>query len=416
MRPMSCTTKRKSVGHLLLGIWCAILGALLVHSPLQAQTVSLLPMMGTQGADATVEISQMVRLTNHARAQRGLYPYLLNPVLSQAAQSHVNDMIASGRLGHVGSDGSRAPARVRRAGFAASIVSENWVYSRTMQKAFSWWMADRPHFENLMSRRFKEIGVGMAPHPSGWGQVWVMVFATSADGSTAPEAEMVTDGAEAAPAADAAATETPDASATYVVQPGDTLEAIGRRLGIAWTLIAQLNDIKDPTRLQVGQVLDIPGAAPAPAAEPSPAAPPSEAPAPEQPPAEPPAAEQPAAAPPAPAPAAPDAAAPTTYAVQAGDALASIAARFGLSWQTLAQWNGLTGKSILQVGQVLRLTAPTQPAVASNASAPAVYRVRSGDSLSTIAARFGLTWQTLAQINGLDRTSVLRVGQTLRLR
>jgi LysM repeat protein/uncharacterized protein YkwD len=410
---MSCTTKRKSVGHLLLSIGCAILGALLVHSPLQAQTVSLLPMAGTQAADVTVEISQMVRLTNHARAQRGLYPYLLNPVLSQVAQSHVNDMIASGRLGHVGSDGSRAPARVRRAGFVASIVSENWVYSRTMQKAFSWWMADRPHFENLMSPRFKEIGVGMASHPSGWGQVWVMVFATSADGSTAPEAAMLTDGAEAALAADAATTETPDASATYVVQPGDTLEAIGRRLGIAWTLIAQLNDIKDPTRLQVGQVLDIPGAVPTPAAEPSPSAPPNEAPAPDQPPAEPPAAEQPALAPPAPAPAA---SAPTTYVVQAGDALASIAARFGLNWQTLAQWNGLSGKSILQVGQVLRLTSPTQPAVASNAPAPAVYRVRSGDSLSAIATRFGLTWQTLARINGLDRTSVLQVGQTLRLR
>ena len=272
-------------------------------------------------------------------------------------------------------------------------------------------MGDPPHFANLMSRRFKEIGVGMAPHPSGWGQVWVMVFAASADGSTAPEAEMLTDGAEAAPAAEAATSETPDASATYVVQPGDTLEAIGRRLGIAWTLIAQLNDIKDPTRLQVGQVLDIPGAVAAPTAEPSPAAPPNEAPAPEQPPVEPPAAEQPAAA-----PAAPAASAPTTYAVQAGDALASIAARVGLNWQTLAQWNGLSGKSILQVGQVLRLTAPTQPAVAANTPAPAVYRVRSGDSLSSIAARFGLTWQTLAQINGLDRTSVLRVGQTLRLR
>ncbi len=414
MRPMSCTTKRKSVGHLLLGIWCAILGALLVHSPLQAQTVSLLPMTGTQAADVTVEISQMVRLTNHARAQRGLYPYLLNPVLSQAAQSHVNDMIASGRLGHVGSDGSRAPARVRRAGFVASIVSENWVYSRTMQKAFSWWMADPPHFENLMSRRFKEIGVGMAPHPSGWGQVWVMVFATSADGSTAPEATMLTDDAAAAPANDAVTTDTPDASATYVVQPGDTLEAIGRRLGIPWARIAQLNDIKDPTRLQVGQVLDIPGAAPAPAAAPSPAAPP------DQPPAEPPAVDQPAATPqaepPAPAAAAPVASAPTTYAVQSGDALASIAARFGLDWQTLAQWNGLTGKSILQVGQVLRLTASTQPAAAPNASGSTVYRVRAGDSLSSIATRFGLTWQTLAQINGLDRTSVLRVGQTLRLR
>ena len=369
MRLMSCTTKRKSVGHLLLGIWCAILGALLVPSPSQAFTVSLLPASGARVAETTAEIVQMVRLTNHARAQRGLYPYLLNPVLSQVAQSHVNDIIASGRLGHVGSDGSRAPERVRRAGFAASLVSENWIYGRTMQKAFSWWMADRPHFENLMSRRFKEIGVGMAPHPSGWGQVWVMVFAASADGNPAPDAELLADGAETAPSGDTATAETPDTGATYVVQPGDTLEAIGRRLGIPWARIAQLNDIKDPTRLQVGQVLDIPGAAtPAPTADTSPAVPPVEAPAPDQPPAAPPA-DLPATAPPADLPAAAPTASvssvPATYKVQAGDALASIAARFGLTWQALAAWNGLTGKSILQIGQVLlsliHISEPTRP-------------------------------------------------------
>lgn len=430
MRLMSCTTKRQSVGRLFVSIGCAILCALLIPLPSHAKTASWLPMSGVKQAETTAEINQMVRLTNQARAKRGLTPYLLNPVLSQVAQSHVNDIIASGRLGHVGSDGSRAPERVRRAGYVAAVVSENWVYSRTMQKAFSWWMSDPPHFQNLMSRRFKEIGVGMATHPSGWGEVWVMVFATNADGSTAADAELLTGEAETVPAAETAPAETPNPEATYVVQAGDTLEAIGRRLNIPWQRIAQLNDIKDPTRLQIGQVLDIPGAAPAAPPAPDPAA---ASPAPD--PAVAPPAPDPAAAPPAPDPAAapsaneadqpaapppaapaPVAAAPTTYTVQAGDALASIAARVGLTWQTLAEWNGLTGKSILQVGQVLRLTRPAQPTSAPKTSAPASYRVRAGDSLSTIATRFGLTWQTLAQLNGLQRTSVLRVGQTLRLR
>lgn len=421
MRLMSCTTKRQSVGRLFVSIGCALLCALLIPLPSHAKTASWLPMSGVKQAETTAEINQMVRLTNQARAQRGLTPYLLNPVLSQVAQSHVNDIIASGRLGHVGSDGSRAPERVRRAGYVAAVVSENWVYSRTMQKAFSWWMSDPPHFQNLMSRRFKEIGVGMATHPSGWGEVWVMVFATNADGSTAADAELLTGEAETVPAAETAPAETPNPEATYVVQAGDTLEAIGRRLNIPWQRIAQLNDIKDPTRLQIGQVLDIPGAAPAapPAADPAAAPPapdPAAAPPAADPPPPPPAneADQPAAPPPA-APA-PVAAAPTTYTVQAGDALASIAARVGLTWQTLAEWNGLTGKSILQVGQVLRLTRPAQPTSAPKTSAPASYRVRAGDSLSTIATRFGLTWQTLAQLNGLERTSILRVGQTLRLR
>lgn len=41
------------------------------------------------------------------------------------------------------------------------------------------------------------------------------------------------------------------------------------------------------------------------------------------------------------------------------------------------------------------------------------YRVQSGDTLSTIAAQFGITWQELAAANGLDSRSVLRIGQEL---
>lgn len=46
-------------------------------------------------------------------------------------------------------------------------------------------------------------------------------------------------------------------------------------------------------------------------------------------------------------------------------------------------------------------------------AAGATYRVQSGDTLSTIAAKFGIAWETLAAANGLNSRSVLRIGQEL---
>lgn len=383
-------------------LWLIIIIALL--TPLTAQAQESTP--------APTPSERMVLLTNQARSQRGLPPFLLNPLLSQVAQAHVADITASGHLGHVGSDGSRADERVRRAGYQAAAVGENWVFSRTLEKGFAWWMADPPHFDNLMHRRYTEIGVGMAPYGDGWGEVWVMVFAVSLDGSTAPDAVLVTGPAPATAVATGVEL-TPAPRANYIVQSGDTLEAIGRRFGVPWVRIAQVNGISDPTRLQVGQALEIPTATvePAPGASPEPtsaAPPPAETP---QQAAAPEAQATPAAAP---TPAAPSVR-PLTYIVQSGDTLWKIADRFGLTWQTLAGWNGLTGQSVLRPGQALRLTAAARLSD-TPAAAPAIYRVRRGDSLASIGARFGINWQRLAQINGLQRTSILRVGQTLRLR
>jgi hypothetical protein len=46
----------------------------------------------------------------------------------------------------------------------------------------------------------------------------------------------------------------------------------------------------------------------------------------------------------------------------------------------------------------------------------AVYKVRAGDSLWTIARRFGTTIAELAAINGLDSPDLLRIGQEIKLR
>ncbi len=57
-------------------------------------------------------------------------------------------------------------------------------------------------------------------------------------------------------------TTTTAASATYTVQPGDTLTEIGRRFGTSVEALVEANDIENPDVLEVGQVLEVPGAPP----------------------------------------------------------------------------------------------------------------------------------------------------------
>jgi LysM repeat protein len=105
-----------------------------------------------------------------------------------------------------------------------------------------------------------------------------------------------------------------------------------------------------------------------------------------------------------------------TYKVKSGDTLSSIAAQFGIAWQDLAAANGLNSGSTLRVGQELIVPVPgssSAPAPAQQGTTQTTYTVKSGDSLSSIATQFGITWQELAQANGLTGASRLNVGQKL---
>lgn len=59
-------------------------------------------------------------------------------------------------------------------------------------------------------------------------------------------------------------------------------------------------------------------------------------------------------------------------------------------------------------------TASTGSATSSSASSK-YYSVRSGDSLSKIAARYGTSVDNLCKLNGLTRQSILRIGQQVRI-
>ena len=93
----------------------------------------------------------------------------------------------------------------------------------------------------------------------------------------------------------------------------------------------------------------------------------------------------------------------TTYKVKSGDTLSSIAAQFGIAWQDLAAANGLNSRSTLRAGQELIVPLPggSQPAAPAPAQGGTTYTVKSGDSLSSIAGQYGISWQDLAAANGL---------------
>jgi LysM repeat protein len=99
----------------------------------------------------------------------------------------------------------------------------------------------------------------------------------------------------------------------------------------------------------------------------------------------------------------------STYTVRAGDTLSSIASKFGTSYQALASLNGISNPNLIYVGQVLRVNGS-----ASNSSV--YYTVRAGDNLSAIASRYGTSYQSIAALNGLANPNLIYAGQTLKIK
>jgi LysM repeat protein len=101
-------------------------------------------------------------------------------------------------------------------------------------------------------------------------------------------------------------------------------------------------------------------------------------------------------------------AAPSSVVVQSGDTLGSIAARNGVSIQALLKANNLTATSTLKIGQVLNIPG------GSSSQKTGSITVQSGDTLGSIANRYGVSVATLRSMNGLSSDNV-SVGQVLRL-
>lgn len=127
----------------------------------------------------------------------------------------------------------------------------------------------------------------------------------------------------------------------------------------------------------------------------------------------------------------PDFNATILHTVVAGDTVWAIAQRYGSTVDAIIKVNGLNPNGFLRIGQVLVVPvrgqfqrpptftpAPIQPGISTPAPVtPGLqsYTVRSGDTLSVIAARFNTTAATLAQLNNIVNPNLIYPGQVLRV-
>lgn len=105
------------------------------------------------------------------------------------------------------------------------------------------------------------------------------------------------------------------------------------------------------------------------------------------------------------------------YTVQAGDTLSSIAAQYGLHVNDLAAANGLRWNSWVYTGQNLVIpgyeTASYSPSPA--VSTGGTYTVAPGDTLSSVATRFGVSEGDLQTANNLANANFIFSGQRLTI-
>ena len=102
------------------------------------------------------------------------------------------------------------------------------------------------------------------------------------------------------------------------------------------------------------------------------------------------------------------------YTVKSGDTLSSIAERYGVTVTRIKRSNRLTS-NMLRIGDKLEIPAQTQPRNTSNAvRAPQskIHVVKSGETLSEIAESYGIGLSKVRAANGL-RSNNIRVGQRL---
>lgn len=140
------------------------------------------------------------------------------------------------------------------------------------------------------------------------------------------------------------------------------------------------------------------------------------------------------------------------HRVKSGDTLGKIARMYGTSVNELCRLNGLKGATVLRIGQSIRCSAgavtsakagqskPVSSAkttrtvkttVAADAAAvasinqnaknvsqqegtPVYHRVKSGDTLGAIATKYGTTVSKLCELNGITKTTILKLGRSLR--
>ena len=190
-----------------------------------------------------------------------------------------------------------------------------------------------------------------------------------------------------------ATTPTPEPTATrpviqYTVRSGDTINSIASSFGISVQQLRELNNLLDDN-IMAGQILRIPEGEPTPTPE------------------------------------------PFRHTVAANETLSSIAALYGVNYNTLIEVNNILNPDALQVGQTLLIPGVVAPGAASETETsttdgiattettttspqdPVIHVVQPGETLSSIASLYDVSTADIGAVNNISNPNLLRAGQRL---
>ena len=106
----------------------------------------------------------------------------------------------------------------------------------------------------------------------------------------------------------------------------------------------------------------------------------------------------------------------TIYEVQRGDTLSKIAARFGVTTKQITDLNGIKNPNLIMPGQKLKIPGTKSAATGSPSSGTTkTYTVKAGDTLVEIATQYGVTVQAIQQANNLANADQIYTGQVLKI-
>ncbi len=131
-------------------------------------------LIATQSVSAQDDqAASLLTRINTLRVQSGLLPLAVSSQLTTAAQRLANDMAKTGTVDHSASDGSTMDSRIKAAGFGYWRTFGIWgedIYggqTATLDDAWSFWTGSPVHRANLLSTKFREIGLAVNTSDKG---------------------------------------------------------------------------------------------------------------------------------------------------------------------------------------------------------------------------------------------------------
>lgn len=131
------------------------------------------------GSDAMQR--ELLSHLNAERKARGLPALMLSAKLDKAAQGHACDNAKRKSISHTSSDGGTLKTRLRRAGYAFRTAAENTGRGfASGARAVEWWMHSPKHKDNILLRKAREVGVGIAVSAAPDSKLhWIIVVGAS---------------------------------------------------------------------------------------------------------------------------------------------------------------------------------------------------------------------------------------------